>query len=118
MRLDLRSDSIIREWLVRVFAAAHVVRISIWKDDDVSGLEFNKLPIHQLDESTAFDDQVIEHKVFRLRSDFRRHDVNVSSRSGFCRRGLFGPRRSEIFHMPAKPCLGRDKAELDSSGTR
>ena len=43
--LDLGSNPVVREWPYRPFPAAHMVRIPMGKDDDISGLKLDGLSI-------------------------------------------------------------------------
>ena len=54
-RLDLGRDPVIREWRPGRLFAAHVVRIAMRKDDDVTRRELEGFSILHLDEGAAFD---------------------------------------------------------------
>src|SRR5579862_602696 len=72
--LDLGGDSVVRKWRYRPLPAAHVVSAPMREDDDVAGRELDGFSI-QVDDGSAFNDQMEEHKMLRPRSERGRHRI-------------------------------------------
>src|SRR6185312_6354436 len=64
-RLHLVGDSVIREWQRCTFAAAHVVRVTVGKDDDIPWLEPDLLSAQHLNNRSAFNEQMVQNDVTR-----------------------------------------------------
>ena len=95
-RLDLRRDPVVRERRPRPLAAAHVVRIPVRKDDDVSGRERDGLSIFHLDHGAAVDHQMVEDQVRRTRRDRRRHHLRRRRREPPGRREFGGEEHGAV----------------------
>src|SRR5215469_12940015 len=61
-RPDLVIDPIVREWRLRSLTA-HIMRIPIRENDDVSGVELERLPVGHVDNSTALDHQMVKQEM-------------------------------------------------------
>jgi hypothetical protein len=50
-----------------------MVNISIWENDNVSGVELEGLPIRHFDDGLALNQQMVEQKMWRSGSERTRH---------------------------------------------
>src|SRR5690349_12158459 len=62
-RLNLRQDAVIWERPLGFLAAAHVVRIAVRKDHDISSREFDGRSIVHLYQRPAIEQEMIRHDI-------------------------------------------------------
>jgi hypothetical protein len=75
VRLDFRVNPVVGKWPRRPHAAAHVVRIAMRKDDDISGLQLDGMSIRHLDDRAAVDDEMVKHQVRHSHAERGRLDI-------------------------------------------